>query len=305
MSSKKFQKKYDAEIIIQFGDVPTSSRLLEYFKFSKAEKFIINGFGDLNDPSRTADVVLKTSPLQFCTDLNVKLKDYLRYNSEWFTSLLKFEIIAAEIKTNFISETKFPFESKVISELFKILPKDCNVMVSNSMPIRDIDNFVSTSRYRLNLFVNRGASGIDGIVSTALGIAAASGRFSLLLTGDLAFYHDMNGLLAAMKYSIPLNIVLINNNGGGIFYSLPVANSSESFENNFITPHNLDFANFTLGYNGYYIGIRHIEHFKEQFPKTFTRKRFAVLEVRTDSKKSAKLRKEYFKKCNDIVSTMI
>lgn len=305
LSARKFQQKFDAEVIIQFGDVPTSNRLLEYFKFSKAEKYIINEFGDFKDPSKTADVIFKAIPQQFCTELNAKLPNYNKYNSEWFSALKKLENAVSDIKKNFITDTEFPFESKVISELFNSLPKDCNVMISNSTPIRDIDNFVSSSKYRLNLFVNRGASGIDGIISTALGIAEASGKFSLLLTGDLAFYHDMNGLLAAMKYSIPLNIVLINNNGGGIFYSLPVANSSESFENNFITPHNLDFAHFILGYNGHYFGIRHLEHFKEQFPKTFTRKRFAVIEVKTDSKKSAELRKEYFKKCNDVVSTRI
>ena len=173
------------------------------------------------------------------------------------------------------------------------------------MPVRDIDYFAPLINKKIHLFTNRGASGIDGIISTALGIAAASNQPTVLLTGDLAFYHDMNGLLASMKYEIPITIVLINNNGGGIFESLPIASSTDLFKRNFITPHNLDFSLFVLGYNGHYFDIRHWEHFNEQFPKSFNRDRFAVLEIKTSAKTSAILRKHYFKKVHKTINAMI
>ena len=97
------------------------------------------------------------------------------------------------------------------------------------------------SEKKIIVYNNRGASGIDGITSTALGIAAANKKPTVLITGDLAFYYDLNGLLSAKNYNIPLVIVLINNNGGGIFEVLPISSYGEIFKKYFLVAHNLEF----------------------------------------------------------------
>src|SRR5699024_8084621 len=90
----------------------------------------------------------------------------------------------------------------------------------NSMPVRDLDTFLFPSEKTFNTFGNRGASGIDGITSSAIGVAAVTGEQATLIIGDLSFYHDLNGLLEAKHYHLPIRIILLNNNGGGIFSSL-------------------------------------------------------------------------------------
>jgi 2-succinyl-5-enolpyruvyl-6-hydroxy-3-cyclohexene-1-carboxylate synthase len=89
---------------------------------------------------------------------------------------------------------------------------------------------------------NRGANGIDGIISSALGVAAASGRPTVLLTGDVAFLHDVGGLLSAHRHGVPLTVVVVNNDGGGIFSFLPIAKATEHFEELFGTPHGVDLS---------------------------------------------------------------
>ncbi|HET9451677.1 MAG TPA: aminoacyl--tRNA ligase-related protein, partial [Aggregicoccus sp.] len=127
-------------------------------------------------------------------------------------------------------------------EVVAALPAGAQLFVSSSMPIRDVDAFAPASPTPLRVLANRGANGIDGIVSTALGVAAGSGRPTVLLTGDLAFLHDVGGLLAARRHGVPLTVVVVNNDGGGIFSFLPVAAATPHFEALFGTPHGVDLA---------------------------------------------------------------
>jgi 2-succinyl-5-enolpyruvyl-6-hydroxy-3-cyclohexene-1-carboxylate synthase len=120
------------------------------------------------------------------------------------------------------------------------LPEEALLFVSSSMPVRDLDSWASEGRARV--LANRGVNGIDGIVSTALGAAAATQRPTAVLVGDLALLHDVSGLLAARRLEIPLVLVVVNNDGGGIFQFLPVAEATERFEELFATPHGADLS---------------------------------------------------------------
>ena len=113
------------------------------------------------------------------------------------------------------------------------------------MPIRDVDAFAPSTHKRLRVLANRGVNGIDGIVSSALGVSAASGRPTVLLTGDLALLHDLGGLLTARRGGVPLTVVVVNNDGGGIFSFLPIAQSPGArthYEALWGTPHGVDFS---------------------------------------------------------------
>jgi 2-succinyl-5-enolpyruvyl-6-hydroxy-3-cyclohexene-1-carboxylate synthase len=110
------------------------------------------------------------------------------------------------------------------------------------MPIRDVESFLPARDNGPRVLANRGANGIDGTVSSAFGAAAAGAGPVVLLIGDVALAHDIGGLLAARRHDLALTIVLLNNDGGGIFHFLPVASQTDAFEEHVATPHGLDFA---------------------------------------------------------------
>ena len=137
-----------------------------------------------------------------------------------------------------------PFEGRAVSEVAALLPDGATLVVGNSMPMRDVDAFVRGDQRRLRIVSNRGANGIDGVISSALGAAAVADGPVVLLVGDLSILHDLNGLLAAAKFGLDATVVVLNNDGGGIFSFLPQAEQLDAptFEALFGTPTGLDIA---------------------------------------------------------------
>ena len=294
--SEKFIGKYQPELILQFGKTPTSKGLETFFENSPAVKYLINESGDWYDPSNKASAVIEMNPSEFC---NLMIKKFQRESfenkdSDWLNTFINAERISLKLRSRFIDKLPYPFEGRVIPETMNLMPDDSILMVSNSMPVRDLDYFAPKINKSVTIFNNRGASGIDGITSTAFGIAGSLNKPAVLITGDLAFYYDLNGLLTAKKYKIPLVIVLINNNGGGIFEMLPIAKSRKTFTDFFLTPHNLDFSPIIKAYNGKLIEIKSWNHFRDTFKKVIKKKSFSVLEIRTNPKKSKELREKYW-----------
>ncbi len=184
------------------------------------------------------------------------------------------------------------FEGRAVWLLAQHLPEKTPVFIANSMPVRDGEYFWPPNDRKLSPRFNRGANGIDGTLSTALGVAHG-GRPAVLLTGDLALLHDTNGFLLRPKFRGSLTVVLINNRGGGIFQHLPVAQFDPPFEDYFATPQEADFGRLCAAYG--------VEHTKvgdwetliallATLPATGLR----VLEVCTDRKRDAATRKQIF-----------
>lgn len=291
--SKIFVENFQPEVILQFGAAPTSNVVLEYFKNSTAQKIIVNQFGDLLDPSRTANKIIKIKPSIFCKELLKKAGNNLSQKS-WKNFFIHSNEVIEKEKEKFFSKNNFPFESKIIYELLRNIQNKSNLFVSNSLPIRDFDFFASKSKKEIKIFTNRGASGIDGINSTALAIAHKSNGPTFLVTGDLAFFHDLNGLFASYKYKIPITIVLINNNGGGIFESLPISIYKEYFEENFLMPLNLNFKKIVESYNGIHKVIKNWKRFTLELNNSQQSGKLTVLEIKTDAKKSKDLRNNFW-----------
>jgi 2-succinyl-5-enolpyruvyl-6-hydroxy-3-cyclohexene-1-carboxylate synthase len=184
------------------------------------------------------------------------------------------------------------FEGRASWLLAQHLPAGTPFFVANSMPVRDVEYFWPPNDRHLAPVFNRGANGIDGTLSTALGLAHG-GPPSVLLTGDLALLHDTNGFLSLPKFRGSLTIVLINNHGGGIFNHLPVAEFEPPFEEFFATPQEADFAKLCSAYGAEHVLIRDWEHFTSAvaaLPASGVR----VLELRTDRKLDAARRKQLF-----------
>lgn len=135
-----------------------------------------------------------------------------------------------------------PYEGQVLSAVAGALPTGASLFVSSSMPIRDLDAFAAPRGDTLTVLGNRGASGIDGIVSTAFGVSSATPGATVCVLGDVALFHDQNGLLWARESDAPVVFVLVDNDGGGIFHLLPVRDHEPWFTPLFATPHGLDFA---------------------------------------------------------------
>jgi len=133
-------------------------------------------------------------------------------------------------------------EPTLVRILADLLPEDATLFVSSSLPVRDVDAFLPVGPRRLRLLANRGANGIDGVTSSALGVAAAGGGPVALLAGDLALIHDLGGLLAARRHRLPAVLVVVDNGGGAIFDALPIAGHGEevSYTDLFSTPHGLE-----------------------------------------------------------------
>ncbi len=143
-----------------------------------------------------------------------------------------------------LAEAPDPFEPKLLAGLEPSLPDGAVVWVSSSMPIRDVEAYFPQSAKRLRFLSNRGANGIDGVVSSAAGAALASGAPTWLLIGELALLHDVGGLLAARRAGADLRIVCLDNGGGGIFDFLPVAEHADAalYEEHVATPSSVDLA---------------------------------------------------------------
>lgn len=304
--SEKFREKYDPKLILHFGNAPTNKVLLDFFNYSNAEKISVNEYGDLKDPSRSVSRVIKENPIQFITHLINKLdtKIVIREDHNWIKKILQFEKTADGIKQNFLTNQKIKFEGKIPYELVKSILPNTNIMFTNSTPPRDFDFFAGKVKKKINVFSNRGASGIDGLVSVALGIDSASRDSTILVTGDLAFYYDINALQIAKNKGLAITIILVDNNGGGIFQMLPIAGYGEVFEEFFTASQNIDFKNIVKGFGADYIKIKNTAQFRDELKrKRFNRSR--VLHIKTDSRLSFDLRKEYWKLVSNKIDKLI
>ena len=299
--SEYFLMDFNPDLILHFGRTITSKGLEVYLEKTSAPKYLINEFGDWFDPTGSAKNALAIKPFIFCQrllDAEI-ISESTPEKKQWLRFLTTSDQQAEKIKDQTLKIRAFPNEPSIINLLLNNLPQKANVMLSNSLPVRDFDFFASSSNKDITVFHNRGASGIDGILSTALGIAYSSKNPTVLLTGDLAFYYDLTSLLTAKQYHIPLIIILVHNEGGGIFQFLPIAKHENVFEQFFTMPHALIFKSFVKEFGGNYSLIKKQIDFEKHLGKSLSAKNFSVLEIKTDAKTSLQLRKQYWLNVSD------
>ncbi len=222
----------DAEWVLQFGAVPTSRPVQEWIAAQGDRLALIAGTGDWPEPSRRTALVVHGDAERVATSLLER--DLPAADAAWSERWRALDMAARGLAED---PGLRPPEADVVCALEKTLPPGGALFVGSSMPIRSLDAFARGRPDPLGAVGNRGASGIDGCVSTLAGIASC--RPSVGLIGDLALYHDMNGLLAARE--IPGKLVVIENGGGGIFGLLPQRDHPD-FERLWRTPTGLDCA---------------------------------------------------------------
>lgn len=233
-------KQLAPQVVLRFGAVPTSKPVLQYLQAHAASQQILIDNNSWNDPAQITSEMLAADPTRVCNALAATIPN-ARKTTDWLSTWHHINNASkSAIKTQLETYSEM-FEGRVFVELAALLADGAVCFAGSSMPVRDMDTFFPSSPQRIRFLSNRGANGIDGVVSTALGAGAATTGPLVLVIGDLALYHDMNGLLAAAQYQLNALIVLIDNDGGGIFSFLPQAEYPEQFEKLFGTPHGLNF----------------------------------------------------------------
>ena len=227
------------DFILRVGASPTSASLLQYLgDHSGTLQVLVDDGHRWKDHLASAHVYLRADPASLLYRISTEL--HAGGREAWATLWEK-----AESKALGQLKTETPgtmLEGEVLARVVEALPQGANLLVGNSMPIRELDAFAHPQPKPLNVFGNRGTSGIDGLVSTTLGIGAVSQGVTVGVLGDLAFFHDMNGLLTLKTEKFPVGFVVVNNDGGGIFHTLPVRFHEPTFTRFFATPHGLDFG---------------------------------------------------------------
>lgn len=286
------------DLILRIGGVPTSKTLLQFLQHNGSVPMIVVDAARWPDPTLLADEMLHADPKQLAAQLVslVDAKPPVEGDGDWLARWQGVNTEATRALDCFTRTLEESFEGRALSDVVASLPDVAAIFVSSSMPVRDLDAFGVGDGREIRALANRGANGIDGVVSTALGAAAglqAAGKGPLVLViGDLALYHDMNGLLAAKLHAIDVTIVVLNNDGGGIFSFLPQAAHPEHFEQLFGTPHGLDFAPVAELYDASYELVETSESLRSAVEQSVGEPGLHLIELRTDRGRNVTLHRE-------------
>jgi 2-succinyl-5-enolpyruvyl-6-hydroxy-3-cyclohexene-1-carboxylate synthase len=228
------------DLILRVGASPTSAALLEFLRENEdVPQLVVDGGHRWKDHLASAHDYVRADPPEFLTALAARVSPAPdpRWPGCWSTAGRRIREILEEQMGDELEE------GWIMRTVVDALPEGANLLVANSMPVRDLDAYVEASTKELRVFGNRGASGIDGFVSTAIGIGVSASTRTVAVAGDLSFFHDMNGLLTLRQEGLTVGFVVVNNDGGGIFHNLPVKSFEPAFTRFFTTPHGLDFRN--------------------------------------------------------------
>ncbi len=250
LRDETFRREQGPDVILRFGSTPAPRSLQTFLDESRPCKHLLVAESGWPDPFHACSAVLRSEPAVLCRDLVAALASGNGARSDWTARWLRASQAARAAVDAGLDAAMEPgaeiFEGAVVRTVARVVTAtrapQPTLFVGNSMPIRDADAFFGQSDADLRVLANRGASGIDGVISTALGVASTRSHASVLVLGDLSFLHDVTALAVASRYRIPLITVVINNNGGGIFSFLPQHDLGALFESLFAAPHDVDIA---------------------------------------------------------------
>ncbi len=224
--------------VLRFGGGLTTRALAAWV--DAADDVAVVSEGAPVDPSHHASVIVEADPAALCAQLRAGLRGAGR-SARWIERVFTAERAAAAALGDALDTSEVLSEALAARVVLQSVPDGGTLFVSSSMPIRALEAFGGTPATSVRVLANRGVNGIDGVVSSALGAAAATGTPTSVLVGDLAFLHDLNALSVAARNRISLTVVLLNNGGGGIFSHLPIAGLTPHFEALIATAHGLTF----------------------------------------------------------------
>ena len=270
------------DIVLHIGETVVSKHLIQLLERTKPFYIVVKEHPFRQDPSHLSGMQIQADIGDFCE----KIAPYLDTKKSRSYDLLKEISFKTERMLKEIFEKNGINEASLAYWISKYIPEKSGLFLSNSMPIRDMDMF-GNIRKDVIVEANRGASGIDGIIATSTGFASGLKRPVTLIIGDIAFIHDLNSLFILKKLNLPLVIILINNNGGGIFSFLPISGFPDLFEKYFVTPHNISsFKEIIESFGIRYLLIKDRDELLDAYRDSIKREDTSILEVRIERKKN-------------------
>lgn len=291
LKNEAFKEQALPEVVIRIGPQPVSKPLTLFLAAAKPEYYIVF---DESPMLRDAQSVV-THHIQASANglwqLSVEMKPANPYREKWTAaSNIYWQVVDRHCQEE--------LDEGVLAKVFFDKLQACDLIVGSSMPIRDVDTFFRATERDVKLYANRGANGIDGVVSTAFGVQAAKQRPAYLFIGDLSFLHDINGLIASKMQATDLTIVIMNNDGGGIFSYLPQSQEERHFEDLFGTPTGLTFGDAAKMYDAEYASVETAEQLAEALdqPKN---KAVKIIEVFTDRQNNVTTHRKLWSRFNE------
>jgi 2-succinyl-5-enolpyruvyl-6-hydroxy-3-cyclohexene-1-carboxylate synthase len=276
LRSESFAAAHRPDAVLRVGELPTSKPLRAWLAGLEVPQRALDPFGTWHDPDGVieerlalpAATVLSTEGIAPTAD------------GSWLDAWRAADATVAQAMIETLGDELS--EPLVAAKLGGWLGPEAALFVASSMPVRDVEEFFPARRAGPRVLSNRGANGIDGTVSAAFGTAAVAGGPVVLLIGDVALAHDMGGLLAARRLGLGLTVVLLNNDGGGIFHFLPVAKERDAFEAHVATPHGLDFVHAAALYGCGYERPGDLAALRAAVAAGIAGPGTTIIEVRTD-----------------------
>ena len=236
-----FRNAHLPDAVVRLGAPPTSKTLATWLaRQPEVPQVVVDGDLAWADPDGVASAVLRGAASRIASALASALGPARSSDARWLCRWRRAGAIAREALVTELATEDAPFEGHAVAALAAALPPDTTLYVGNSLAIRDLDWFWPASAPPVRVLANRGANGIDGFVSSTLGAAAGLPGPIVGLCGDLSFLHDIGGLLAARRHGLRAVLLVLDNDGGGIFEHLPIAAFPERLDELFVTPHGLD-----------------------------------------------------------------
>ena len=295
------------DVVCRIGRAPASASLLAFLGelADVPQVRITSGLG-WKDHLGVASLDVRSEEASFILAVTDALPTH-KSPTSWHKRWTEIDQAARQALCEFrTSDACEPFEGDVLAAVVVGVPEGTTLFVSNSMPVRDLDAFGGGGK-ALRVYGNRGASGIDGIVSTVAGIAAAGdGRSPVVaVLGDVAFYHDMNGLLSVARHRLDIIFIVINNDGGGIFHMLPIRDHKPEFTRYFATPHGLDLRHAADLYGIPYRRVDDSAGAADALRQVLAGTGPRLLEVRSDSDRNRRTREAVAEAVRRAVSALL
>ncbi len=294
LSSEEFAAAHEPEAVLHVGGRSLSKRLEQLVGRSRPNPYAVIRESPLRlDPNHRVTHNIESDVTGFCDTLVEAVTDWPPKNDPGWTSSWceSSEAVERSIEDYFV-ETEQISEPLVARLVSRNIPEGHGLFLASSMPVRDADTYGATDSSGGPVAMNRGASGIDGTVASAVGFARGLGEAVTLLIGDLALLHDLNSLALLKNSPYPIVIVTLNNDGGGIFSFLPVAQHRDLFEPYFSTPQNLGFEDAAAMFGLRYEKPGTAADFLETYRAACSRGTSTLIEVTTDREENLALHRE-------------
>ena len=287
--SEEFIKANRPATVLHLGGRFVSKRLLQFLESARPAAYILaNSTPHREDPTHSVTRRVECDLDTFCRKLTLLIAER-DHGDDWLNRWKHASNTVSDIVGRFCSELTVATEPSVGRLLTNHIPDNAGLFLASSMPIRGLDMFAGEGIGIIEVGANRGASGIDGTIASASGFAAGLKKAVTLLIGDLACLHDLNSLSLLNKIDLPVTVVVFNNNGGGIFELLSVAQFEDVLEPYFVTPHGLTFEHAAAMYDIPYRAVSDNAAFVTAYEDAWKSDRSSLIEVTIDRRKNREL----------------